>query len=196
MVSYRASLTKIGIPLTAAVWYRGFASRPKSLRQAIRFDGRARRPTPGARSPTSSVTTTGPTRCREWRGMAATGSSQPTRTRTSRGTKTKRCTCSKAETRCRTATGRAGSSSRACRTRSPARPRATTTGDSSRSSTAASTSRTSGTTTRPTWVMRWSSRTRTARCNSSSGSSWSSRPHRPISGPGAPSSRPSIPGTA
>jgi hypothetical protein len=36
MVSYRASLTKIGIPLTAAVSYRGFASRPKSLRQAIR----------------------------------------------------------------------------------------------------------------------------------------------------------------
>ena len=36
MVSYRASLKKIGIPATAAVSYRGFASRPPSLRQAIR----------------------------------------------------------------------------------------------------------------------------------------------------------------
>ena len=36
MVSYRDSLTKIGIPKTAFVSYMGFASRPKSLRQAIR----------------------------------------------------------------------------------------------------------------------------------------------------------------
>jgi hypothetical protein len=36
MVSYRASLTKIGIPITASVSYQSFASRPKSLRQAIR----------------------------------------------------------------------------------------------------------------------------------------------------------------
>ncbi len=36
MVSYRASLTNIGIPTTAVVSYKGFASRPRSLRQAIR----------------------------------------------------------------------------------------------------------------------------------------------------------------
>ena len=36
MVSYRTALTKIGIPETALVSYRGFVSRPKSLRQAIK----------------------------------------------------------------------------------------------------------------------------------------------------------------
>jgi hypothetical protein len=35
MISYRDGLAKIGIPRSAAVSYRGFASRPKSLRQAI-----------------------------------------------------------------------------------------------------------------------------------------------------------------
>ena len=36
MASYRTGLTKIGIPETASVSYLGFASRPKSLRTAIR----------------------------------------------------------------------------------------------------------------------------------------------------------------
>jgi hypothetical protein len=36
VVSYRTALTKVGIPTTALVSYRGFVSRPESLRQAIR----------------------------------------------------------------------------------------------------------------------------------------------------------------
>ncbi|MGH9163817.1 MAG: hypothetical protein ACRD2X_28025 [Vicinamibacteraceae bacterium] len=36
MVSYRTGLAKVGITKTAAVSYRAFSSRPKSLRQAIR----------------------------------------------------------------------------------------------------------------------------------------------------------------
>lgn len=36
MISYRESLTKIGIPKTASVSYQAFVSRPNSLRQAIR----------------------------------------------------------------------------------------------------------------------------------------------------------------
>jgi hypothetical protein len=35
ILSYRASLTKIGIPKTASVSYRGFFSRPESLQEAI-----------------------------------------------------------------------------------------------------------------------------------------------------------------
>jgi hypothetical protein len=36
MVSYRDSLTKIGISRETPVSYKGFSSRPQSLRQAIR----------------------------------------------------------------------------------------------------------------------------------------------------------------
>jgi hypothetical protein len=35
MISYRAGLTRIGIPATASVSYRGFVSRPGSLRRAV-----------------------------------------------------------------------------------------------------------------------------------------------------------------
>ena len=130
MVSYRASLTKIGIPLTAAVGNRGFASRPKSLRQAILFDGER------ARAANSWSQVSDIFRDDSWvdevQGVTWDGAHWIFCSQRETGepgeAKTRPSTCSREATRSPTTTGSTGSGSRTCRIRFPGRWKATITG--------------------------------------------------------------------